>query len=145
MLEIGCVPDNFGLGITTPIPKFKGNKKSVSANDFKGITVSPVISKIFEYCMLENKSSITTSDRQYSFKKGVNCNNSLHTVRKVINFFNLGNSTINVAVIDVKKVFDKVNHYGLLNMLVSKNINVKLINVLENWFQRVILVHGVHK
>ena len=64
-------------------------------------------------------SSITRSDRQFGFKKGVSCNNSLHTVRKVNKYFNLGNSTVNVGVIVLKKAFDKVNHYGLLNTLVS--------------------------
>src|SRR5207245_7244634 len=29
-LSLGVVPDNFGLGITTPIPKFKGIKSKVT-------------------------------------------------------------------------------------------------------------------
>ena len=51
MIFKGMVPDDFGVGVTTPIPKFKGNKKNISADDYRGITICPVISKIFEhYC-----------------------------------------------------------------------------------------------
>ena len=33
--------DSFGK--TTPIPKFKGCKKNVSADDFRGITICPIL------------------------------------------------------------------------------------------------------
>ena len=45
MLYIGVVPDEFGIGVTTPIPKFKGSKKSVSADDYRGITICPLYQK----------------------------------------------------------------------------------------------------
>ena len=97
----------------------------------------PTISKIFENCLLHcSLSSVKTSDRQFGFKKGVGCANSIHTVRKVIDFFNLGNSTVNVGVIDLKKAFSKVNVFGLLKLLQEKNIDFRIIKVLENWFSK---------
>jgi hypothetical protein len=39
MIKTGFVPDDFGTGITTPIPKFKGNKKNVTSDDFTVITI----------------------------------------------------------------------------------------------------------
>ena len=51
MLRTGLVPDSFGIGKTTPIPKFKCCKKNVSADDFRGITICPILSKNFEYCI----------------------------------------------------------------------------------------------
>ena len=136
ILLCGLVPDDFGVGVTTPIPKFKGNKKSVSSEDFRGITISPVISKIFEYCLLGRLSDLKTSERQFGFKQGIGCNNSIQTVRKVINYFNTRKSTVNIGVIDLKKAFDKVNIYGLLSVLQEKNVNAKLIDILENWFSK---------
>jgi len=37
---------------TVPIPKLK-DCKSMSCDDFRGITISPILSKVFEYCLLD--------------------------------------------------------------------------------------------
>ena len=63
MVKIGLVPDDFGIGITTPIPKFKGNKKNVTSDDYWGITIYPVVSKIFQHCLASHFDHIKTSER----------------------------------------------------------------------------------
>ena len=48
-IHVGMVPDDFGIGHTTPIPKFKGHRKCANSGDFRGITVAlsyPKFSKI---------------------------------------------------------------------------------------------------
>jgi hypothetical protein len=135
MISTGIVPDDFGVGITTPIPKFKGSKKTVSADDYRGITICPIISKIFEHCII-NFIDCKTSNRQFGFKKEVGCINSLHTLRKVINYFNTRKSTVNVGVIDLKKAFDKCNSFGILCMLQKRSVNIYIINMLENSFSK---------
>jgi len=135
-LTLGVVPEKFGVGVTTPIPKFKGIRAKVTTDDFRGITISPVISKIFEHCLLLHLKDLKTSDRQFGFKKKVGCLNSIHTIRKVINYFNNKKSTINVGMIDIRKAFDKVSHFGILCMLQKLKVNINLINVLENWFSK---------
>jgi len=77
---------------------------------------------------------LKTSERQFGFKKNVGCYNSIHTVRKVIKYFNNRNSTINVGSIDLSKAFDKTNIYGILCLLQEKNVNTDIINILQNWF-----------
>ena len=135
MLHTGLVPDSFGIGKTTPVPKFKGCKRSVSADDFRGITICPVISKLFEHC-IKKFIDVPTSVRQFGFKKNVGCENALHSLRKVVNYFNNRKSTINAGVIDLRKAFDKCNTFGILHMLQRKNINSCIINTLENWFSK---------
>ena len=134
MLYKGLVPDDFGIGITTPIPKFKGAKKVTTADDYRGITICPVISKIFEHCIIGNFETLKTSDRQFGFKKNVGCYNSIHTIRKVVKFFNNRNSTVNIGSIDLRKAFDKTNIYGILCMLQDKCVNKDIVSILENWF-----------
>jgi len=54
-------------------------------DDFIGIAISPTLSKVFEYCILDPFGSfLTTSDNQYSFKKGVGCNYAVRVVRNVV-------------------------------------------------------------
>jgi len=132
----GIVPDNFGLGITTAIPKFSGSKPITVADDYRGITVNTVISKIFEYCILDYLTELKTSSRQFGFKKGIGCTHSIHTVRKVINHFHSKGSTINIGVIDLRKAFDKVNYFALLATLQKFHVNVHIISLLENWFSK---------
>ena len=49
----GHIPTGFGYSYTVPIPKDKANvSRSYSVDDFRGISISPVISKVFEHSIL---------------------------------------------------------------------------------------------
>ena len=133
-ISIGELPRDFGLGIVSPIPKFKGNKRSVSADDFRSITLNVIPSKIFEHCALPFLHNLSSSHRQFGFKKGLSCLNAISIVRKIIQFFNKRGGTISMALVDVKKAFDKANIWGILLLLQNKAINPDLITVLEHWF-----------
>ena len=72
------------LGIGTgnlpvPIPKLKDfRSKALKCDDFRGIAISPLLSKIFEYCFLEKYESYLKSlDNQFGFKKGMGCRNAI--------------------------------------------------------------------
>ena len=70
MLLAGHVPPQYGIGVTFPIPKSSFNSKSATFDDFRGITVSPIISKILEKCILENfEKYFKSSDKQFGLKK----------------------------------------------------------------------------
>jgi len=45
------VPDEFGRGIIIPLVKDKHGDTS-SSDNYRGITISPVISNVFEVCLL---------------------------------------------------------------------------------------------
>jgi len=61
MLIHGVVPDAFGIGIVIPLLKNVDGNKMITDN-YSGITLSPVISKIFELVMLHLFSSHLESD-----------------------------------------------------------------------------------
>ena len=132
-LEIGFVPSDFCLVITVPIPKFKGVQKNVSPEDFRGISLTPILSKVFEHCLLPHLSNLTTSDRQFGFKKGTGCLNVIHSVRKTVQYFNKGGNTVNLGLVDIRKAFDKTPPYGILKMLKIKGINRNIVKTLEFW------------
>ena len=52
MLKHCYVPNDFGRGIVIPLIKDKRGNVNDSAN-YRGITISPVISKIFELCLMD--------------------------------------------------------------------------------------------
>lgn len=137
MIMFNYVPNAFGKGIIIPIPK--GDKRQCDKTElYRGITVSPVISKVFEKCMLLclNKY-LNSSDRQFGFKTGVGCNHAIHTVRKVIDHFTSNNSTVNLCTLDLSKAFDRINHRALFCKLMDRNVPVCFINLLYNWYNKV--------
>jgi len=81
--------------------------KSLSYDDFRGIAISPIISKIFEYC---------------------------YTFRKVVDSYVTRGTTANICTIDLSKAFDKVNHYALFIKIINRLFPVKLLNIIINLF-----------
>jgi len=56
------VPAGLRHSYTVPIPKIKDTRvKSMSCNDFRGIAISPIISKVFEHCVLDRFRSCFNS------------------------------------------------------------------------------------
>ena len=120
----GYVPDDFGQGITVRIPK-NGYKAISNSNDFRGITINPVISKVFESFMLDKLMPfLITSNRQYGFKKGSGCSQAIHDLKQTVDYYTSRDSTINIATLDISKAFDKINHYKLLLQLMKRFIRV---------------------
>ena len=50
MMLHGCVSDQFGVGIVVPLAKDSLGNVNDSA-DYRGITLSVFLSKMFEYCI----------------------------------------------------------------------------------------------
>ena len=137
MIHFNHVPDDFGVGLTVPIPKTTTHKINVTVNDFRGITISPIISKIFEHCLLSFMNIyLTSSDLQFGFKKGYGCNHAIYTVQSTIEYFTINCSTVNICALDISKAFDKVNHYALFAQLMDRKVPVGLILLLEQWYSK---------
>ena len=135
MLLAGHVPSMFGIGVTFPIPKGNSGQKVVSVEDFRGITVSPVISKVLEKGVLENfRSYLSTSDNQFGFKKHVGCSHAIYALRSVVDYFVSNGSTVNLCSLDVSKAFDRLNLYALFSKLIDRFIPVNIILLLFNWY-----------
>ena len=134
MLRNGCVPDDFGLSYTVPLPKTNG--KLLNIGDFRGISISAVISKVFERCVLSRfERFFITHDNQFGFKRGLSCSHAIYSVNSVINLYTEAGTTVNLCAVDVKKAFDKVNHHGLFLKLMDRQVPINLLSLLENWFQ----------
>ena len=76
----GVVPNNFGLGIAVPLI----NDKSGNFNDmdnYRAITLSPVISKLFENVILHICDDALSNDPlQFGFKRNTGTTNAIFTM-----------------------------------------------------------------
>jgi hypothetical protein len=137
IIRAGYVPAQFGLSYTVPLLKgsLNSRSKNLTCDDFRGISISPVLSKIFEHCILNRfRSFFHTSDQQFGFKKTVGCSHAIYIVRSVVDHYVSNGSTVNLCALDVSKAFDKMNHCGVFVKLMKRGLPVNLLSVLEDWF-----------
>jgi len=84
--KAGFVPNKFGKGVVVPIIKNKlGNHSSV--DNYRPITLSPVLTKVFKHCLMCLLSGYISSDNlQFGFEAGFSCSHALFTLRTVCDY-----------------------------------------------------------
>jgi hypothetical protein len=129
------VPRGFCVSYNIPLLKIKDHlSQSLTCNDFRGIAISNIISKVFEYCIFDKFSSyFLTDSRQFGFKKNSGCNNAIYTVRTIVDDYIDGACTANLCALDLSKAFDKVNHKALFIKLMNRNLPLVVLSLLINW------------
>ena len=138
MIKFCYVPNSFGIGLTVPIPKGDLRGQLCCTDNYRGITVSPVISKVFEHCLLlKFDLYLSSSDSQFGFKKNSGVNHALYSVRKTVEYFIESDSTVNVCALDLSKAFDKLNKYALFIKLMNRKCPLVLINLLHCWYEKI--------
>src|ERR1043165_1305591 len=134
ILSHAYVPEAFGLGIVIPVVKDKRGDLS-SLDNYRPITLSPVISKLFETVMLGLYSKfMDTADLQFGFKKNLECSNAIFVLRQIIEFFNSRGSNVLIALLDGSKSFDRINHCKLYSTLIKPGLPMLFINMIYNWY-----------
>jgi Reverse transcriptase (RNA-dependent DNA polymerase) len=132
----GYVPNQFGRGIIIPLVKDKHGDLT-NSNNYRAITISPVISKIFESCLLTKyESFLASNDLQLGFKKSVGCGHALFSVQQVAKYFTSRGSTVFITAVDASKAFDRLDHSILLGKLISRNLPTCFIKVISCWYSK---------
>jgi hypothetical protein len=134
------VPDEFGFGVIIPIVKDKcGNLSSI--DNYRPITLSPVISKLFEAFLMDKYCKyMRTDDLQFGFKTGIGCSNAIFALRQAIEYFNNRSSNVYMASLDASKAFDRVNHFKLFSTLIRNGLPWCFVNVIVNWYSKLSVV-----
>jgi len=133
LLSHGLVPDSFGHGIIIPLIKNVDGNKTVSDN-YRGITLSPVISKLFESVLMNMFSQYLLSDSlQFGFKNNSSCSHAVFTLRTVIDHYVKSGSTVTLCALDISKAFDRVDRYALLNLLMDRHVPRNFVSIFHDW------------
>ena len=118
----GYVPKDFGFGFVIPLVKDKTVDVN-SVNNYRGITLIPVISKLFELVLLEICEQFLSCDKlHFGFKKEIGCSEAIFALSSTIYYFKDRGSSILVAALDISKAFDTVNHHKLYAPLINTGI-----------------------
>ena len=81
------VPDKFGSGVIVPLVKDRAADLNDMVN-YRGITLVPIISKVFESFMLSVcRDVLRTDPLQFGFTSGVGCSEAIFALKSTINHF----------------------------------------------------------
>ena len=106
VMFLGHIPHGFRLSYTVPLPKEENTRNTIDS--YRGISISPILSKMFEQCVLTRYSKfLSSSPNQFGFKKGSSCGHAIYSVRKVVEHYTNGGSTVNVCLLDFLKALTK--------------------------------------
>ena len=71
-----------------PLPKEENVRGAHKIENFRGITLSPIISKVFEHCLIEMFGKYLYScDNQFGFKTKVGCAHAIYIMREVVDYY----------------------------------------------------------
>ena len=114
------IPSVFKTGLITPV--LKKGKDPKLLEHYRGITVTSIFGKLFEYALL-NKFEYTQSDMQFGFTEGLSPMMASLLVSEAKAESSDQKSTVYMATLDSQKAFDVVHHSILLDKLFDKDIN----------------------
>jgi Reverse transcriptase (RNA-dependent DNA polymerase) len=127
------VPTNFGTGTIVPLVKDKTGDVS-STNNYRAITLVPVISKLFECVLLHiTDEFLNNDDRQFGFKKGLGCANAIFIVCNTVDYSTDRGSTVYAAALDISKAYDCILHVRLFTSLLCTGMPRWVVYLRVDW------------
>ena len=126
----GYTPDGFVLSTITSIPKCK--RKSLNdSNNYRGIALSSILSKLFDWIILIKHGDIfESSDLQFGFKPGHSTTQCTFVVKETINYYVRNGGQVYMSLLDASKAFDRVNYIKLFRLLYNKGLCPLIIRFL---------------
>ena len=133
-------PVSWTKGIIVPIPK-KGNQNDV--NNYRGITLSSVLSKIFSVLLdirLRDWAEVNNllSIFQFGFRKNKSTIDCVFVLTSIINkIVNNDKKKLYCAFIDFRKAFDMVYRNGIWFKLLQLGASTKIVKILQKIYENV--------
>jgi len=95
--------------------------------------LSSVISKLFEMVLLAIcGDALKTDSLQFGLKEKIGSVDAIFTLKSTVEYFANRGSSIYVASLDIRKAFDRVDHYKLYKSLLQTGVPVITVDVLCN-------------
>ena len=142
----GAFSSCWRFGNVTPLSKCGGNSSNPS--DFRPITITPVLSKIYERLLARRLNAFAERNKifptlQFGFRKGLGTCDALltisHTVQRALD----SGGEVRMVGLDFSAAFDRVNHEALIFKLKHLGIGGPFLNILTEFLtdrrQRVVV------
>ena len=133
-------------GHISPVPK--GNSASSAPSDYRPISITPVLSKVFERLLSKRLYAYAESNNlfpnlQFGFRKGLGACDALLTISNLVQRALDHGQEVRMIGLDFSSAFDRVNHKALLFKLRQLGVGGPLFDILTNFLsnrsQRVVV------
>ena len=129
----GYMPGAMILSTLVPIPK--DNNDMQSSEKYRGIALSAICNKLFEYIiLLKYGHMLCAGDLQFAYKADSSTKQCTWMAREVITYYNNNGSDVYSCLLDCSKAFDRIRHDKLLRKLVSKGLPPVITRSLMNMY-----------
>ena len=134
LLMHGTVPHQFQKGTIIPLVKDRQGDQG-DLNNYRGVTIAPILSKIFEHALrIVFQPFLTTSSYQFGFKKKSSTSMAIYHLKETINFYTSHGSNTYCSFLDASKAFDRLVHAGLYTKLLLRQVPLLFINIIICWY-----------
>ena len=128
------VPSQYQAGTIMPLIK-DPNGDASSLDNYRGITLGSVSSKVFERALSSIFGDfLSTGPHQFGFKPGMGTVDALYVFKRTVEYYNNRGSDVFVCFLDSSKAFDKVVHSGLFMKLIDRKLPLSFLSVLVYWY-----------
>lgn len=132
ILRNRVIPESFKCGTLTPI--LKKGKDATTTDSYRGITVTAILGKVFEYVLLD-RLKISQSSMQFGFTRGLSPTMASLLVSEAYTDNNNTSGNIYLATLDAQKAFDVVDHTILLDKLYHHKVHPDLWLLVKNLYE----------
>ena len=134
MLLHSVVPSQFRLGTIIPIVKDRQGDLG-DLNNYRGVTIAPILSKVFEHTLqIIFSDFLTTSVYQFGFKRKSSTSHALFVLKETINYYTAHGSSIYCSFLDASKAFDRLVHTGLFLKLLERRTPLIFVSIIMAWY-----------
>ena len=135
LVRKGSFPIEWRNANITPIPK---GPLSSNPSDYRPISITPVLSKVFEKliaCRLSKylETSGLISSQQFAYRKGLGTCDALLTVNEICQKALDAGHEVRLIAIDFSAAFDRVNHAGIIFKLQEVGIGGTMLDILREY------------
>lgn len=117
----GYMPSAMTLSTLIPIPKDNNDMKS--SDKYRGIALSALCNKLFEYVILDLYGHLLISgELQFAYKHNASTTQCTWVAREVISYYNNNGSDVYSCLLDCSKAFDRIRHDKLLYKLIQTGL-----------------------
>ena len=117
------IPDMLKCGVVVPVYK-GGGKDPLNPSNYRGITITPVVSKVIESLLL-TRIQLVFADadvphcNQSAYRRNVSCADAIFATQETISRYISDGSNVFMCLYDLQKAFDSVEYPILFQTLGS--------------------------
>ena len=137
LVRIGGFSMCWRVGNITPVPK-SGNANSCPS-DYRPITITPVLSKVFERLLAKRLNNFAAKKNlfpnlQFGFRKGLGTCDALLTITNFVQKALDCGSEVRIVGLDFSAAFDHVNHKALIFKLRQLGVGGPFLSIQTEFF-----------